>query len=166
MGWGHLKIFSIITEPEYVIFTWKLSDIRPFLVFSLFASVQNCETYPPARGKNKQAFKNKVVFACCVDVKQQKFNLLHLSTKEILKKEYKQNNQNDIWEHYKIFAFTIQFQKWKDAFCRCFLLFVLHLSWFKTYPHADAKQRKTKKWPNVHSELFTSWSPGSRQGPQ
>jgi hypothetical protein len=27
-------------------------------------------------------------------------------------------------------------------------LFVLQLSRFKTYPHADAKQRKTKKWPN------------------
>jgi hypothetical protein len=26
-------------------------------------------------------------------------------------------------------------------------LFVLQLSWFETYPHADAKQRKTK-WPN------------------
>jgi hypothetical protein len=38
---------------------------------------------------------------------------------------------------------------WKDVFCRYFLLFVLQLSWFKTYPHADAKQKKTKKWPNL-----------------
>jgi hypothetical protein len=37
----------------------------------------------------------------------------------------------------------------KDVFCGNFLLFVLQLSWFKTYPHADAKQRKTKKWPYV-----------------
>jgi hypothetical protein len=36
---------------------------------------------------------------------------------------------------------------WKDVFCRYFLLFVLQLLLFKTYPHADAKQRKTKKWP-------------------
>jgi hypothetical protein len=65
---------------------------RPFLFlnrFLCFASVQNRETYPPARGKNKQALKNKVVFASCMDVKQQKFDvtLLHLSTKEILNKE-------------------------------------------------------------------------------
>jgi hypothetical protein len=33
--------------------------------------------------------KNKVVFACCMDIKEQKFDLLHLSTKEILKKEYR-----------------------------------------------------------------------------
>jgi hypothetical protein len=26
-------------------------------------------------------------------------------------------------------------------------LFVLQLLWFKTYPHKDAKHRKTKKWP-------------------
>jgi hypothetical protein len=44
----------------------------------------------------------------------------------------------------------------KDDFYRDFLLFVFQLSWFKTYPHADAKQRKTKKWPNVpiHNFLY------------
>jgi hypothetical protein len=52
-----------------------------------FVSVQNCETYPPARGKNKQALKSKVVFACFMGVKQQKFDL-HLSKKEIPKKTY------------------------------------------------------------------------------
>jgi hypothetical protein len=57
--------------------------------FVLRDSVQICETYPPARGKNKQALKNKIVFACCVDVKQQKNYLFHLSTTEILNKEYK-----------------------------------------------------------------------------
>ena len=36
-----------------------------------------------------------------------------------------------------------------------FLLFVFHLSWVKTYPHADAKQRKTKKWPNPVSGIFS-----------
>jgi hypothetical protein len=35
----------------------------------------------------------------------------------------------------------------KTFFYRNFLLFVLLLSSVKTYPHADAKQRKTKKWP-------------------
>jgi hypothetical protein len=35
----------------------------------------------------------------------------------------------------------------KRCFYGDFPLFVLQLSWFKTYPHADAKQRKTKKWP-------------------
>jgi hypothetical protein len=65
------------------------------LSFLCFASVQNCGTYPPARGKNKQALKINVVFACCMDMKQQKFDLLHLSTKEILEKEYKHNNQKN-----------------------------------------------------------------------
>jgi hypothetical protein len=38
--------------------------------------------------KNKQALRQKVVFACCMDVKQQRFDLLHLSRKEFLNKEY------------------------------------------------------------------------------
>ena len=59
------------------------------MFFLCFASVQICETYPPARGKNKQALKNKVVFVNCVDVNQQKFDQFHLSTTEILNKEKK-----------------------------------------------------------------------------
>jgi hypothetical protein len=39
-------------------------------------------------GENKQALKNKVIFACRVDVKQQKLDLFHLATTEILNKEY------------------------------------------------------------------------------
>ena len=35
----------------------------------------------------------------------------------------------------------------KKRFYRDFLLFVLQLSLVKTYPQADAKQSKTKKWP-------------------
>jgi hypothetical protein len=50
---------------------------------------QICETYPPARGKNKQVLKNKVVFACCVEVKQQRIDLIHFSTTEIFNKERK-----------------------------------------------------------------------------
>jgi hypothetical protein len=46
-------------------------------------SVQNCETYQQARRKNKQ---NKVVFARCMNIKQQKFDLFHLSTKEYSRK--------------------------------------------------------------------------------
>jgi hypothetical protein len=58
-----------------------------FLFFLCFASVQNCETYPPAREKNKQALKNKTVSAYCMEVKQQKLNLYHLSmSKRILSK--------------------------------------------------------------------------------
>jgi hypothetical protein len=39
MGWGHLKIFfSRTTEPEWVIFTWKLSDIM---------QIQNCSHHGP-----------------------------------------------------------------------------------------------------------------------
>jgi hypothetical protein len=30
-----------------------------FLFFLRFASVQNCETYPPVRGKNKQALQKQ-----------------------------------------------------------------------------------------------------------
>jgi hypothetical protein len=32
-------------------------------------SIKNCETYTPAKGKNKQALKTKTVSACCMDVK-------------------------------------------------------------------------------------------------
>jgi hypothetical protein len=46
------------------------------LFFLCFASVQNCETYPPAREKNKQVLKNKTASACCVDVKHNK-NLIY-----------------------------------------------------------------------------------------
>jgi hypothetical protein len=40
------------------------------------------------------------------------------------------------------FAFKIQLKEnsIKDLFYRDFLLLVLQLLWFKTYPHADAKQ--------------------------
>jgi hypothetical protein len=58
-----------------------------FLFFLCFASVQNCETYPPARGKNKQPLKNKAVSACCMDEKYHK-NLIYFfsSAKEIVNK--------------------------------------------------------------------------------
>jgi hypothetical protein len=49
------------------------SEIRPyFLFFFCFASVHNCKTYPPARGKNKQALKNKISPACCMNMKHDK----------------------------------------------------------------------------------------------
>jgi hypothetical protein len=52
-----------------------------------FASVQNCETYPLAVAKNKQALKNKVVSARCMDVKYNKnLNYIFFSAKEILNK--------------------------------------------------------------------------------
>jgi hypothetical protein len=62
-----------------------------FLFFLCFASVQNCETYPPARGRKQTKFKKQscLQIARCMDVKQQKIYLLHLSTEKILKKEYK-----------------------------------------------------------------------------
>jgi hypothetical protein len=47
-----------------------------FLFFLRFASVQNCETYPPARGKNKQSLKDKTASACCMKVKHDK-NLIY-----------------------------------------------------------------------------------------
>jgi hypothetical protein len=43
------------------------------LFFLCFASVQNCETYPPARGKIKQALKNKTVFAGFMDKHDKNF---------------------------------------------------------------------------------------------
>jgi hypothetical protein len=43
---------------------------------------------------------------------------------------------------------------WKDVDCRDFLLFVLHLFWFKTYPHTGVKQRKTKKLPKMWKKHF------------
>jgi hypothetical protein len=39
--------------------------------------------------KNKQALKNKVIFACYVDVKQQKLPSISFIITEILNKEYK-----------------------------------------------------------------------------
>jgi hypothetical protein len=57
-----------------------------FLFFLCFASVQNCETYPSARRKNKQAIKNKTASACCMDVKLYKSDLSNLSAKEMLNK--------------------------------------------------------------------------------
>jgi hypothetical protein len=47
-------------------------NLGHFLYFLCFASVQNSETYPPARRTNKQALKNKFVSACCMDVKYNK----------------------------------------------------------------------------------------------
>jgi hypothetical protein len=41
------------------------------------------------QGEKQTSFKNKVVFAYCMDMKQQKFDLVHISTKEILKKKYR-----------------------------------------------------------------------------
>jgi hypothetical protein len=77
-------------------------------------------------------------------VKQQKFDLLHLSANEILNKEYKyeiitriiKSITRSLYSPYNLIKIP-----WKDATCRDFLLFVLHLSWFKTYPHVDAKQK-------------------------
>jgi hypothetical protein len=49
-------------------------------------SVQSCETYPPARGKNKQDFFLSA-FACCMDEKHKQNPIFFpLSTKEILNK--------------------------------------------------------------------------------
>jgi hypothetical protein len=87
------QIMHVVVDKNPQLFPINISkdfSIKAIYCFFLcFASVQNCETYPPARRKNKQALKNKVVFACCMDVKQHKFYLPHLSTKEILNKEYK-----------------------------------------------------------------------------
>jgi hypothetical protein len=60
----------------------------PFLGFFLlsFPSVQNCNTNPPTRRKNKQALENKIASAYCMDVKQQKIDLFQLAAKEILNK--------------------------------------------------------------------------------
>jgi hypothetical protein len=43
-----------------------------FLYFLCFASVKNCETYPPAREKNKQVPKNKIASASFMDIKHTK----------------------------------------------------------------------------------------------
>jgi hypothetical protein len=45
-------------------------------------SVQNCETYPPARRKNKQALENKIAAAMLYGRQtQQKFDLIHIISK-------------------------------------------------------------------------------------
>jgi hypothetical protein len=46
-------------------------------------------TRQPGELKNKQDLKNKVVIACCVEVKQQKIDLIRFSTTEIFNKEDK-----------------------------------------------------------------------------
>jgi hypothetical protein len=55
-------------------------------------------THQPCSGKNKQVVFN----ACCMDMKQQKIDVLHLSTNEIFKQKYKLKNEKNI----KNFAFT------------------------------------------------------------
>jgi hypothetical protein len=52
-----------------------------------FASVQNCETYPAAREKNKQGLENKTASGCFMDVRYNRnFDLFQLLTKEMLNK--------------------------------------------------------------------------------
>jgi hypothetical protein len=120
------------------------------LFFLCFASVQNCETYPPARRKNKQALKNKVGSACCMDVKCNNNFIYFFFCKRNTQQSVKLKDNDSInEEYYKTFAITTQLNEnfIEKRFYRDFLLFVFQLLWFKTYPHADAKQRKTKKWP-------------------
>jgi hypothetical protein len=79
-----------------------------------------------------------------MDMKQQKFDLLHLSIKEILNEIIKRIFPNFTRPLHSQYNFKNE-KFMEDVFCRYLLLFVLPLSWFKTYPHVDAKQRKTKK---------------------
>jgi hypothetical protein len=53
------------------------------LFFLCFASVQNSETYPQVRGKNKQVLKNKII-SMLYDVKQDK-NLIYFFFQQIIK---------------------------------------------------------------------------------
>jgi hypothetical protein len=46
---------TLISWPRW--FYDQIGHLGHFLLFLCFARVQNCETYPPARGKNKQALK-------------------------------------------------------------------------------------------------------------
>jgi hypothetical protein len=67
-------------------------EIADKAISCFFSVLRQFKIVKPTRqpgDKNKQAFKNKFVFACCKVVKQQTFDLVHLSTKEILKTEYK-----------------------------------------------------------------------------
>jgi hypothetical protein len=80
-----------------------------------------------------------------VDVKQQKLHLFHLSTTEILNKEYKYKIIARITQHYRTFAFTTQLINenslkrcilWKFSFV-CFATFVVQ--------NLPARGRKTEK---------------------
>jgi hypothetical protein len=55
-------------------------------IILLFQGKHDSKVYFFSQGKNKQALKNKVIFACHVAVKQQKLDLFHLATIEILNK--------------------------------------------------------------------------------
>ena len=116
-----------------------------FLCFCISSKLWNL---PTSQGKNKQALKNKTASACCMDVKLNK-NLINFIYQ--WKKCKMENNDKINREHYITFAIIIRLKEnsIKRCFYRNFLLFVLQLSCFKTYPHADEKQRKTKKWPYV-----------------
>jgi hypothetical protein len=67
----YMETFHYFSTPVIQTYFWK-PQLGHFLFFLCFASVQNYETYPPARGENKQALKNNVVSACCMDVKYNK----------------------------------------------------------------------------------------------
>ena len=49
--------------------------VKPFLVFVCFASIQNCETYPPAREKKTKLKKS--AFSCYMDEKHNQ-NLIYM----------------------------------------------------------------------------------------
>jgi hypothetical protein len=72
-----------------MIFTYatdiSISRVRPFVF--CFASVQNCETYPPMRGKKQTSFKKtKLPLHVVWTSNITKFDVFHLSTKEMLNK--------------------------------------------------------------------------------
>jgi hypothetical protein len=52
---GYIKVSNIYSKSNVCV-----CELGHFLFFLCFASVQICETYPPARGKNKQALKTKL----------------------------------------------------------------------------------------------------------
>jgi hypothetical protein len=116
-------------------------QFRPFLVFSLFCICSKLWNLPASQGKKQTSFKN----TSCLDVKNKNLIYFIHQQKKYLTKCKIENNEKTNGEHCKTFVTTIQLNEnsKKEPFYS-FPLFVLQFSWFKTYPNADAKQRKTK----------------------
>jgi hypothetical protein len=89
-------------------FSYFVSKTISLFFFLCNASIQNWETYPPAR-ENKNALENKTASTCRMDVKHNK-NVIYSIHQQ---KKYSTNCkiENDYlinWEQYMTFAITIR----------------------------------------------------------
>jgi hypothetical protein len=121
-----------------------------FLFFLCFASVQNCETYPPARGQNKQVLKTKL---SCMLYGHETTKIWSISfinkgnTQEKMSKEYFRTLQDHCIHNFKKEMYSVDI--FLCLFCNC--------RGSKPTCTRTKKQRKTKKWPSLFCKTFFLW---------